>query len=249
MMNSRIVQANNIMEKQKHEMEQFLTNAEGIVEHSQSLFALALAISENATKASNQSVAGKDSVSKTVENMEGIKDSSQYILAKIESLSEISTTLTDIVSNLKKISSQTNLLALNASIEAARAGAAGRGFDVVAKEIRKLSEESKRATELAEGSIKSIFNEMDEIRQSSKKGAALAITGINDVVETEKCFQEISTSISKMDGQKNDLQRISTELKLESEKAHAASKSISINRKVISEGLQEAIDEYAHSKV
>lgn len=52
-----------------------------------------------------------------------------------------------------------------------------------------------------------------------------------------------------MDGQKNDLQRISTELKLESEKAHAASKSISINRKVISEGLQEAIDEYAHSKV
>ncbi|MCA1064020.1 methyl-accepting chemotaxis protein [Rossellomorea sp. AcN35-11] len=244
-MHSKIVQANDIMEVQKIEMERFLSSAEQIVGHSQILFDLAHSINESATKASEQSLMGKESISNTVSNMEGMKESSQHILEKIESLSDVSSKLTDIVDHLKRISSQTNLLALNASIEAARAGAAGKGFDVVAKEIRKLSNESKQATELAEVSIQSIHKEMEGIRLTVKKGADLALTGIKSVVETEEYFHEINQSISKVDHQKNDLQRISRDIKQESTGAHEISKTISVNRKIISEGLQEAIDVYS----
>ena len=238
--NEKVFKAKEVMTHQKREMEYFLLSAKKIVEFSQSLHELSITINESISKASNQSDQGVKSISKTITDMKKIEDSSSNLLQKVEALSSLSNTLTDIIQSLQKISSQTNLLALNASIEAARAGVAGRGFDVVAKEIRKLSEESKKATKEAETSVQSIFTEVNHIKDITEVGKELAQIGIRSIRETEEHFSEINHTISLVENNKNSLEKMTKDLKIHSGNAHTYSQTISNNRIIISEGLEEA---------
>ncbi len=76
---------------------------------------------------------------------------------------EKTNTITDLIKN---ISRQTNLLGLNASIEAARAGQHGAGFNIVAQEVRKMSQETSSATENIEGSLKNINRNLENLKQN-----------------------------------------------------------------------------------
>lgn len=95
--------------------------------------------------------------------------------------------INEFVAYINQISKQTNLLALNASIEAARAGDAGKGFSVVAQEIRKLSEETEKAVIEIQGILKLIVSDVEESNESTDK----CIKGIKGV-------QEISDKSSKL---------------------------------------------------
>lgn len=121
-----------------------LQNFEDAIEHFGTEFASMKNIVSETTQEINKNIHLANELgeitNKSFGNMEGI-----YI--GIKELEEKSVYITDIVSTISKISGQTNLLALNASIEAARAGEAGKGFAVVAEEIRKLSEQTRDATE------------------------------------------------------------------------------------------------------
>ncbi len=117
-----------------------------------------------AEEMSNANATGKQ----TVDNLSEQQKTSQGLMEKItgnmNQLVSNSQHITEITDVLYSIANQTNLLALNASIEAARAGESGRGFAVVAEQVRKLSIESKEASQNINDSIKDICREMQQLK-------------------------------------------------------------------------------------
>ena len=99
---------------------------------------------------------GKVLVIEVITNMKSIRDKSGEMTGSLEALGEQANSIGNILNLISDIADQTNLLALNAAIEAARAGEAGRGFAVVADEVRKLAEKTMEATKQVENSIKAI---------------------------------------------------------------------------------------------
>lgn len=111
----------------------------------------------------------------------------------------------EIVGIIQGISSQTNLLGLNASIEAARAGEAGRGFSVVAEEIRKLSDTSKESINKINDIIHEISGGIKEINEGLGK-----ITGVSEIQST--ALEEITSSLDEINGSIKELGVLSTQI-------------------------------------
>lgn len=104
---------------------------------------------------------GSEAIMKSIDQMASVSTTIQFATESIQNLSNRSKDIGNIVETISNIAAQTNLLALNASIEAARAGEAGRGFSVVAEEIRKLAEDSSTSS-------KSISNLITDIQSETQ---------------------------------------------------------------------------------
>jgi methyl-accepting chemotaxis protein len=115
--------------------------------------------SEQATKAGQQATEGGSVVEQTVVGMEAINEAVSAGATSVTELGKRGVQIGEIIKVINDIADQTNLLALNAAIEAARAGEHGRGFAVVADEVRKLAERTTKATEEVAGSIRAIQDE------------------------------------------------------------------------------------------
>ena len=129
-------------------------------------------------KASEDARTGDVAVTTTIQGMKTISDTMENTARVITSLGKRSQEIGKILEVIEEIADQTNLLALNAAIEAARAGEAGRGFAVVADEVRKLAERSVEATKEIGEVIRQVQQETTDAVDTAKAGASETKEGI-----------------------------------------------------------------------
>jgi len=134
----------------------------------------------------------KTEMDASIEFMKEIDQANEKIKQVLIGLVDTSTHIDDILNAIKGISSQTNLLALNASIEAARAGEAGRGFSVVAEEIRKLAAQSGEATKNINQLVATLQTNTHSLVTTVEDHSTVIRKGIDKIVLTGKTFEQLS---------------------------------------------------------
>ncbi len=153
------------------------------------------ASAEAARRALDAAEQGNRAVRDTLEGMQRIRSSVQATAKKIKSLGDRSLEISEIINVINDITEQTNLLALNAAIEAARAGEAGRGFAVVADEVRKLAEHSRSATKDIAALIKAIQAETNEAVVVMEEGTKEVESGATLADQAGRALDAISSVV------------------------------------------------------
>jgi twitching motility protein PilJ len=148
-------------------------------------------------KATQAAVKGGSAVTETIKGMQRIRATVQSTGKKIKGLGERSLEIGAIIEVINEIATQTNLLALNAAIEAARAGEQGRGFAVVADEVRKLAERAARATKDITGLIKGIQVETSEAVTVMEEGTREVEEGTKLADQAGAALREIELIVKQ----------------------------------------------------
>lgn len=194
---------------------------------------------QNAAKAAEKSKQagsiaqkGGEVVKATIEGMNRIAEVVKSSAEIVKELGKNSTQIGDIISVIDEIADQTNLLALNAAIEAARAGEQGRGFAVVADEVRKLAEKTSKATKEISDMIKTI--------QNDTSGAVLSIEqGTHEVEKGKGLAGNAGESLKEIISSSNEVVDVINQVAAASEQQSKAAEHISRNIEGINNVTQE----------
>lgn len=152
---------------------------------------------ESAQKSAQVSQKGKTIVKETIEGMGQIKEQMGSIAEHIVKLSEQNQAIGEIISTVNDLAEQSNLLAVNAAIEAAKAGEQGKGFSVVAQEVKSLAEQSKRATTQIRTILMDIQKAMSRTVMATERGTKVVELGVKLSIDTGEAINLLSESITE----------------------------------------------------
>ena len=172
---------------------------------SHELSATIVDVARNAAEAANSAkeangtaMLGKEIVGKSVDSINSIAEITRDTAQMMTNLGHLSNEVGKIIQVIEDIASQTNLLALNAAIEAARAGEQGRGFAVVADEVRKLAEKTTKATKEIGNTIKTIQEYTDSAVTSMKNEVKVVEEGVGFVRNAGTALNEIVSQVEEV---------------------------------------------------
>jgi methyl-accepting chemotaxis protein len=174
--------------------EQSMSIATAAEEMSQTI----VSVADSSSKASDTSegaktaaIEGKEIADGAVEYIQKVHNSTLDLSTMVKKLDDRAAEIGNIVTVITEIADQTNLLALNAAIEAARAGEQGRGFAVVADEVRKLAEKTIKATAEISDKIKAVQSESDQTARSMSRAS-------EEVTKADEYISRVGTSLDKI---------------------------------------------------
>ncbi len=188
--------------------------------------------SDLATESQNISQEGYALSENAMKTVQSANRSTVELKKTIDALNQRVEEIGDIVTVIKDIADQTNLLALNAAIEAARAGEQGRGFAVVADEVRKLAERTIRATDEIAEKITAVQNES---RESLKSMNATS----REVAEALKALNEVKKSLNRITDSSQRVRDQITQIATATEEQSSASDEVARNAEQVSALSQE----------
>ncbi len=207
-------------------------------------------ISESTRILSNK---GLEIVKFLMDKSEETKRTTETVSEIVDDMSRSTEEINKISDTINQITEQTNLLSLNASIEAARAGEAGRGFSVVADEIRKLAEQSKSSTGEIKRIVEIIKGKSNTAVNAMQKAKSIVIAQDKTVEETTEIFNEIYSSINNLmdmvysvkeqvlsiNKQKDEVSRQIESISSTSQETAAASQEVSASAEEINATMDE----------
>ncbi len=193
----------NATERIAKEVQEQMESADMVATAAEEMSSTIQNVAENTTQSvslaatvDNAASTGLEVVQETWHCMTSVTESVESTLAGIAELERSSASIGDMLSLIEDIADQTNLLALNAAIEAARAGEAGRGFAVVADEVRSLAEKTTKSTKEIERVVGNIQQESEQAAANIRKESALVQTALKRAEEARKHLEEIKNCAS-----------------------------------------------------
>lgn len=179
-------------QEQASSVQETVSTVDEVVQTSEQAAGRARAVQESSQRAAEVGKAGRRAVEETVAAMGSVKGHSESIAGSILSLAEQAQAIGEITAAVTDIAEQTNLLALNAAIEASRAGEHGRGFSVVASEVKALADQSKKAT----GQVRQILGEIQKATNAAVMAAEEGTKGVNAAIRVASQAGETIRTLS-----------------------------------------------------
>ncbi len=144
-------------------------------------------------------------IHKLVDTLQSLLEHINATFEQVETLNSNVDSIANVIDLIKDISDQTNLLALNAAIEAARAGEHGRGFAVVADEVRKLAERTQKATSEVEVSVSCLKQNTQEVHEHSSQMEKLSHSSNEQISVFQDRMRELTSNASKIEEETTDV--------------------------------------------
>ncbi len=234
-------QAQNSIAKQQIETDQVATAVNQLSVSAQQVAENGANAAEAAKQAENEANSGRVVVAKSITSVEQLASKVIDSVSRVQKLASDSEDVGKVLGVIQAIAEQTNLLALNAAIEAARAGEQGRGFAVVADEVRTLATRTQSSTEEIRGIIESLQVGTKEVEQFMMEGKSLAEQNVEQADQAGQALDKIAVVVTTIKGQNFQIATATQEQTKVTEEINRSIVSINDAGSTTADGAKEAV--------